>query len=150
MYLLIYCEWLDSELVKKSLPDAKLIGTATLKDHKVAFSSFTEDGSPEMMYGGCHLEAAPGQTLYGILYEISDEELAKLDKLTRVEQGRYVRKYPTVADGSGKLYNAVAHSIKNHKGKSRPAKDYMDHMIKGAKAHSFPKPYIDLLEKLRF
>lgn len=150
MYLLIYCEWLDSDLVKKSLPDARLVGKATLKDHKVAFSSFTEDVSPEMMYGGCHLEAAPGQTLYGVLYEISDDELAKLDKLTRVEQGRYIKKFPTVVDENGTSHKTVAHSIKNPKGKSRPTKDYMDHMIKGAKEHGFPKPYIDLLEKLRY
>jgi len=150
MYLMIYCEWLDSDLVKKSLPDANIIGKATLKDHKVAFSSFTEDVSDEMMYGGCHLEAAPGKILYGILYEITDDELAKLDKLTRVEQGRYIKKYLTVLDESGKSYDAMAHSIKNPKGKSRPTKDYMDHMIKGAREHSFPPSYIDLLEKLRF
>ena len=150
MYLLIYCEWLDSDLVKKSLPDAKLVGKVTLKEHKVAFSSFTEDGSPEMMYGGCHLEAAPGQTLYGVLYEISDDELAKLDKLTRVEQGRYIKKFPTVVDENGRSYKTVAHSIKNPKGKSRPTKDYMDHMIKGANEHGFPKHYIDLLEKLHY
>ena len=150
MFLFIYCEWLDSDLVLKSLPEAEFVSTATLKSHKVAFSSFTEDVSDEIMYGGCHLESAPGQTLYGVLYEISDEELVKLDRLTRVEQGRYTKKYPTVLDGSGKSYNAVAHSIKNPKGPSRPTKDYMDHMIKGAKEHGFPEPYIDMLEKLRF
>jgi gamma-glutamylcyclotransferase len=150
MYLMIYCEWLDSDLVKKSLPGAKVIGKVSFKDHKVAFSSFTEDVSGELMHGGCHLEAAPGQTLYGVLWEITDEELAKLDKLTRVEQGRYVQKQTTVVDEDGKSYAAVAHSIKNPKGKSRPSKDYMDHMIKGAKEHNFPTAYVDLLEKLRF
>jgi hypothetical protein len=86
MYLLIYCEWLDSSLVRKAC--RKLVGKARLKDHKVAFSSFTEDGSAEMMYGGCHLEAAPGQTLYGVLYEISDDEL-KLDQLTKSNRAIY-------------------------------------------------------------
>lgn len=149
MFLFVYCEWLDSDLVKRSLPDAKLVSKATLKDHKVAFSSFTEDVSDEIMYGGCHLESAPGQTLYGVLYEISDEELVRLDKLTRVEQGRYAKKYLSVLGGSSKSYSAVAHSIKNPKGPSRPSKDYMDHMIKGAKEHGFPNSYIDMLEKLR-
>jgi len=149
MYLLIYCEWLDSELVYKSLPDAKLIGKVTLKNFKVAFSSFTEDVSDEIMYGGCHLEADPGNTLYGVLYEITNDELAKLDKLTRVDQGRYEKKYLAVLDESGKSYDAVAHSIKNPKGKSLPSKDYLDHMIKGAKEHSFPNFYIAQLEKFR-
>jgi hypothetical protein len=36
------------------------------------------------------------------------------------------------------------------RGKSRPTQDYMDHMIRGANEHGFPKPYIDLLEKLRY
>jgi len=149
MFLFIYCEWLDSDLVKKSLPDAQFVSRATVEGHQVAFSAFTEDVSDEMMHGGCHLEEAPGKILYGVLYEISDEELAKLDKLTRVEQGRYEKKHLTIDDGKGRSYNAVAHSIKNPKGKSRPSREYMEHMIKGAKSHGFPKPYIELLEKLR-
>ena len=149
MYLLIYCEWLDSRLVKKSLPDARLHGKATLKDYKVAFSSFSEDGSDELQYGGCHLAAAPGETLHGVLWEITDEELAKLDKLTRVEHGRYVKKHVTVLDATGKSCAAVAHSIKNPKGASRPTKDYMDHMIAGAREHGFPPAYIEALEALR-
>ena len=61
MYLYFYCEWLDSDLVYKYLPDARFITIATLKDHKVSFVSFKEDVSDETKHGGCIALESPGE-----------------------------------------------------------------------------------------
>lgn len=150
MYLFLYCEWLDSDLVKRYLPDAKFTAKVTLADYKVAFTSFTEDNSDVVKHGGCHLESSPGATLYGVVYEISADELAKIDKLTRVEFGSYTQKFMKVQGEDGKIYDTVSHSIKNPVSKSLPSKEYMDHMVKGAKEFGFPESYIESLEELRF
>lgn len=145
MYLLIYCEWLDSELVKRSLPNARFVTKVKVPDYRLVFTSFSEDDSQGVLEGGCHLAKATGHVLLGVLYEVSEEDLIRLDKLTRVENGRYTRKYLSVIDEEGKKYDAVAHCIKNPKGKSRPTKEYMNHMIKGAKEFNFPQDYIQSL-----
>jgi hypothetical protein len=145
MYLLIYCEWLDSELVKRSLPNARFVTKVKVPDYRLVFTSFSEDDSRGVLEGGCHLAKATGHVLLGVLYEVSEEDLIRLDKLTRVENGRYTRKYLSVIDEEGKKYDAVAHCIKNPKGKSHPTKEYMNHMIKGAKEFSFPQDYIQSL-----
>lgn len=149
MYLYIYCEWLDSELVKRYLPNAKKFKNATLEDHKVAFVSFTENHASEAKAGGCQLESAPGQLLYGVLYEVSEEDVAYVDKLTRVEYGSYERRYLEVTGEDGHTYSTVAHTIKNPIGYSKPSEAYMNHMIAGAKEHGFPEAYVNSIEGLR-
>jgi len=149
MLLFIYCEWLDSELVKAHLPNAEFKAKATLDDSEVAFSFFREDASDELMQGGCHIEKKRGNILYGVLYEISAEDLSSLDKMTRVKEGRYEKRYLNVSGQDGKKYEAVAHVIKTPKGKCYPTTEYLEHMIKGAKEHNFPKAYVASLEKYR-
>ena len=145
MYLLIYCEWLDSELVKRSLPNARFVTKVRVPDYRLVFTSFSEDDSRRVLEGGCHLAEATGHVLLGVLYEVSEEDLIRLDKLTRVGNGRYTRKYLSVIDEEGKKYDTVAHCIKNPKGKSRPSREYLEHMVKGAKEFGFPQDYIQSL-----
>lgn len=145
MYLLIYCEWLDSQLVRRSLPNARFVKKVKVADYRLVFTSFSEDDSQDVLEGGCHLTEATGHILLGVLYDVSDEDLIRLDKLTRVEKGRYKRKYLSVIDEEGKRYDAVAHCIKNPKGKSRPSREYLKHMIHGAKEFNFPQDYIQSL-----
>ena len=147
MYLLIYCEWLDSELVKRSLPNAQFVMKVKVPDYRLVFTSFSEDDSQGVLEGGCHLAEATGHVLFGVLYEVSEEDLVRLDKLTRVENGRYTRKYLNVIDEEGKKYDTVAHCIKNPSGKSRPSREYLEHMIKGAEEFNFPQNYIDSLKE---
>jgi hypothetical protein len=150
MYLLIYCEWLDPELVRRSLRDARFVTKVKVPDYQLVFTSFSEDDSQGVSEGGCHFAKAMAHVLLGVLYEVSEEDLIKLDKLTRVEHGRYTRKYLGVFDEEGKKYDAVAHCIKNPKGKSRPSREYLEHMIKGAKEFNFPQDYIDSLRDWGF
>ena len=79
--------------------------------------------------------------------KVSDDDLSLLDKMTRVEHGRYTRKNLRVVGEDGRHYKAVAHAIKNPIGKSQPSREYMSHMIKGAKEHNFPKDYIESFKK---
>ena len=149
MYLFIYCEWLDSELVKLKLPKAKLIMKARLPDYRLIFSSFTEDDSSEIIEGGCNIEEDQELMLWGVIYDISEDDLSLLDKMTRVEHGRYSRKYLKVIGEDGIDYEVVAHVIKNPIGKSKASREYMNHMVKGAKEHKFPNDYIKSFEKWR-
>jgi gamma-glutamylcyclotransferase (GGCT)/AIG2-like uncharacterized protein YtfP len=133
MNLLIYCEWLDSELARCSLPKARFLMKVKVPGYRLVSTSFSEDNSQVVLEGCCHLVEAAEHLFLGVLYEVSEEELGRLDKLTRGEKGRYTRKYLGVIDEEGKKYDAVAHRIKNPKGKSRPSPEYLEHMIKGAR-----------------
>lgn len=146
-YLYIYCEWLDSSLVKKWIPDARLVTTALCPDHKVSFVSY-EDDNGEKFEGGCCLTDAPGEDLYGVVWQVSEEALLSLDKLVKVNEGKYTREYRAVKGSNGVAYATVSHSIKNPAGVSLPSEAYLSHMVNGAKEFDFPAEYIEKLEKL--
>ncbi len=146
-YLYIYCEWLDSSLVKKWIPDAKLVTVAELPDHKVSFVTYKDDAG-EKFEGGCCLTAAPGETLYGVVWEITEEALLSVDKLVKIGEGKYTREYRAVKGHDGKSYATVSHSIKNPTGISTPSEEYLAHMVGGAKEFKFPAEYVEKLEEL--
>lgn len=146
-YLYIYCEWLDSELVKKYIPDAELVTTGICPDHKVSFVSYRDDDGNEFE-GGCCLTDAPGEDLYGVVWKISEESLLSLDNLVKINEGKYTREYRAVKGDDGKAYTTVSHSIKNPTGDSIPSEAYLSHMLKGADEFNFPKKYIEKLADL--
>ncbi len=147
-YLFIYCEWLDSSLVKKYLPSAELVTTGTCEDHKVRFVSY-EDDNGQKFAGGCCLTPAPGETLYGVVWKISEEDLHKLDDLVNIHEGRYTREYRAVMGANGTPYATVSHSIKHPTGDSKPSEAYLSHMLAGAREFQFPEEYIQKLEALK-
>ncbi len=147
-YLFIYCEWLDSQLVKKWIPDAEFVTTGTCADHEVRFVAYKDDNG-ETFEGGCCLSDAPGETLHGVVWKVSEEAVLAVDKLTNISCGRYTRQYRVVKGDDGKVYTTVSHSIKNPTGASKPSQEYIGHMIEGAKEFKFPAEYIAKLEALR-
>lgn len=149
MYLFLYCEWLDSDLVKRYVPHAKFETKVTLADYKVAFTSFHEDGSDVIKNGGCHLESAPGNLLYGVLYEVSEDDVALIDRLTRVEFGSYTKKYIEVNGENGKTYQTVSHSSKILRANPRLARSTWITLIKAHGNLAFLKPTFNSLKKLR-
>jgi len=144
-YLYIYCEWLDSSLVKKWIPDAKFVTTAVCPDHKVSFVSYRDDEGEEFE-GGCCLTYAPGETLCGVVWEISEEALLSIDKLVKINEGKYTREYRAVKGDNGSAYATISHSIKNPTGISVPSEAYLAHMLGGAKEFNFPEEYVEKLE----
>lgn len=147
-YLFLYCEWLDSSLVKEFMPDAEFVTTATCEDHKVRFVSYVDDnGKP--FSGGCCLTSAPGELLYGTLWKVAEEDLLRLDKLVNIAEGRYTREYRAVMGADGKAYATVSHSIKHPTEDSKPSEAYIGHMLAGAKEFHFPEEYIQKLEGLK-
>ena len=147
-YLYIYCEWLNSELVKRYIPNAQLVTVATLEDHRISFVSYKDDAGNDFT-GGCCLTKAPGETLYGVVWKVSEEDLQTIDGLVNIHEGRYTREYRAVRGQDGKAYATVSHSIKHPAGVSKTSDMYMENMLAGAREFHFPEEYIKKLEALR-
>jgi AIG2-like family len=144
----VYCEWIDDERLKAAMPGARLVSQVTLADHRLAFTSFTEDGSATRHQGGCHLEAAPGYSVPGLLYEFDRGEVQTAESLSRVAEGRYTAAEYVVTGPDGRNYTATAYVIKHPDGHTGPSAEYRAHMLRGARQHGFPPEYLTLLESI--
>ena len=64
-----------SQMIRRC-PDSKLIGKAILQDHKIAFTRFSAK------WNGAFTDilVSPSDSVWGILYEVSEYDLRKLQK----------------------------------------------------------------------
>lgn len=148
MKCFVYCEWIDDERLKKSMPGARFMDRVTLAGHQLVFTTFVEDTDPTVRGGGCHLVAAEGHSVPGLLYELSDDERAIAEALSRVKEGRYTPRLYRVVDSAGVTHEAIAYVIKTPTGASTAPAEYRAHMLAGARKHGFPAEYLRVLETI--
>jgi len=117
---------------------------AVLPDFEVQFNflSKTYDG------GVTGVEPAAGKKALGVLYNVSLDEIEKLDIVEGVPTGIYYRQTVTVMDEDGNEHQAETYRTSDPKGPFTPTKRYLGLMIKGAKEHGLDPDYIKELEDL--
>ncbi len=139
-----YGSFLDSETLKKHALNAKYMKRAVLYDFEVKFNflSKTYDG------GVTGVEPATGKKAFGVLYNVSPNEIEKLDIVEGVPAGIYYRETVTVIDEDGNEHRAETYRTTDPKGPFTPTKRYLVLMIRGAKEHGLDPDYIKELEEL--
>jgi hypothetical protein len=145
---------LDPDQMRARCPAHNVVGMAVLRDHKLNFPIF----SPGWGGGVASLQLSHGHDVWGMLYELSDEDLHTLDghegfrgpghahnlyerepvwvELTHPEDGSVPRRVKAAA--------YLAHTANP----SPPSRRYLDAVLKGARAHRLPDDYIAALMKL--
>jgi gamma-glutamylcyclotransferase len=153
MHYFSYGSNLNPEQMRGRCPDHKVVGMAALHEHRLAFPLTSHD------WGGGVASVVPshGTTVWGIVYDLSERDLAELDRyegyrgpddqhnlydrqtvfveLTRPEDGsipRRVRAWCYFARPS----NPAA-----------PSRRYLDAVLAGARHHRLPEEYVAALAK---
>ena len=154
MLYFAYGSNLDLDQMRERLPDVRVVGLAALRDHRLTFPLYFE------RWGGgtAGVTHAHGGTVWGVLYEMSETDLAALDahegwKGPGDHHNLYDRDLATVEltrpdDGSVprrvRAYTYFARTLNP----SAPSRFYLDTMLKGARYHRLPPEYIEWLESL--
>lgn len=126
---------------------ARLLGTARLSEYRLAFTRTSVRNYPGS--GVADLVAAPGQTVWGALYEISDQDLEVLDRKEAAGQA-YEQVVVSVVGSDGTPTEAIAYAvIEKADPEVAPSQTYLGHVIEGARACELPDGYVTLLEALR-
>ncbi len=128
--------------IRNWIPDVKVIGTATLPKYRLVFNKQGRDGS-----GKANLEKTGNSEdeVRGVLYELSKEEKAELDK----KEGRNGYKHETfrkLVDDKGTEVPAWAYVATNPKEGLKPYDWYLRIIIGGAIEQDFPPAYIKKLK----
>jgi hypothetical protein len=145
---------LDPEQMRERCPAHRQIGVAVLRDHKLVFPIFSESWAG----GVASLQLSHGNDVWGVLHELSEEDLAALDghegfrgpgdahnlyerqhvwvELVRPEDGSVPRRVKAEA--------YLAHTANP----SAPSRRYMEAVVRGARAHRLPDDYIAVLTRI--
>ena len=134
-----------SPLLKDRVPSAEKYAIAALKGHVLKFHKISKkDGS-----GKCDAfeTKSPEDIVYGVLFEISENEKQDLDRIEGLGAG-YEEKYVYVnlldEERGIRAFTYYATKIDDS---LKPYDWYKDFVVSGAREHNLPKVYIKLLER---
>jgi len=138
-------KWCESE--KRPFPDWKLLGDACLENYQLFFNYYAS----RRHGGAANLMELPDHKVYGLLFEISEDE----DLVTIRKKEGYPDHYEEIlvtVEWEGKNIDGVTTykvAKKNEKpAHQKPTAYYMDLILKNARKHGFPVEYVQSLEIL--
>jgi gamma-glutamylcyclotransferase (GGCT)/AIG2-like uncharacterized protein YtfP len=151
MLYFAYASNLDPEQMKRRAPGSAVVGLAELRDHRVAFTQYSST------WGGgvASIQPAHGESVWGVLFEVTDEDLASLDgyenfKGAGNQHNSYEREHVWVEltrpdDGSlPRRLRAWVYIAKTWN-PSPPSVRYRDAIVRGARHHRLPDDYVERL-----
>ena len=152
MFYFAYGSNLDPVQMGSRCPAARTAGLAALHDHRLAFPRYSEawDG------GSSGVVPTHGATVWGVLFEVTEECLATLDRYEGFlgpghPDNHYDREQVTVEltrpdDGSFprrvRAWTFIARPAKP----TPPSRRYLDTILRGARHHRLPEDYVAALE----
>ncbi len=151
MLYFAYGSNMDWDQIKERCPSAGFFSAAKLKDHRLAFSRKSE-------IRGCgSADAIPeqGQNVWGVIYQIDEEDFGQLDAAEDIIPGRaqngYKRQqhyvYTNGEDGQPLLVSL--YFAEKQKNPPLPNAEYKRLIVEGAKYWKLPEDYIEELEQIK-
>lgn len=133
---------MDLTQIKKRCPSAKLVTRAYVQDVEIRYTRYSEvrKGGVADMYH------APGHKVWGLIVDISQEDLVLLDEIECGGMG-YKRIEVSAFDDNGKEFKAYAYDVIDKKPDITPTKVYEWLVYSGAYNLNLPNFYLKHLKK---
>jgi gamma-glutamylcyclotransferase (GGCT)/AIG2-like uncharacterized protein YtfP len=131
-------------VIRRLCPRHSYLGAAYLVGHRLAFTR----RSMRTGTGVADIVRAAGETVWGALYRIDDDELAAIDR----KEGHgwaYKRIMLPVRLEGGPERTAVAYTVRSKEPVPiPPSRQYLDLVIAAARERGLPTPYIEQIEAI--
>ena len=137
-----YGTLLGEKAMQDFAPSAKSKGVMRLDDYELAFGETKLAGK-----GGCWLKPVEGSHVYGIQYELSDDDMDRMDKASGIPDGLWVHKQITLTDEGGNEIDSVTYTIPGNPQPYRPGDDYLGKIKDGLDTMPLPTEYSKNLRK---
>ena len=148
MFYFAYGSNLDVQQMTRRCPGATVVGLGELRDHRLTFPLTSHDWDG----GVASVAVAHGESVWGVIYELSDADLASLDHYEGCvgpgnQHNVYDRETISVQlvradDGSFPRRLRAWIYLARPSNPSRPSRRYLDAILAGARHHKLPDDYI--------
>jgi gamma-glutamylcyclotransferase (GGCT)/AIG2-like uncharacterized protein YtfP len=126
-------------------PGARAMGKATLEGYVLDFPRLGK----KRRCGVASISQSSGGVVEGVIYEISDEELAKLDWFEGVGVSAYRREMVPVQLFDGTPIDVWAYFANPQDGGPfLPSREYLDTIVEGAIEHGLSAGYVERLKAI--
>ncbi len=139
MKLFLYADNLNLTQLKRRAPEHQFVCKAYLPEHTIHFCRW----SSQWRSGLASVTPTPGERVWGIVCEITDEDLKLLDEYEGdVPQGAYRHLQATVVTEQGEKILVTTHAA-TPIGKFKPKEHYLQWVMKGLKHWGLPAECIE-------
>ena len=128
---------MDSSHMAECCPEARRVGAAVLPGHAFAIAA--------QGYG--RAAPAPGQDLPGVLWELTETDVAALDRFEGIPDGMYRQETTEVRDDDGRLRQAMLYQPTDPS-PGRPRPGYLERIIVVGQTLALPAAHLDHLRRL--
>jgi len=151
---------LSSERIRVKNPSAKFVSTALLKGYRLTFNAHSTRwrGSPATIV---KCDDTSNDCVYGVLWELSNDNLPTLDEQEGVHLKTYqrflVKVSPRGSDGryegedlvDAYTYQLCSHRLTLSEAEAKPSLSYKQVILRGAHEHSLPDDYLTKLKAIQ-
>lgn len=136
---------MSAAVISDACPTHRVLGSARLRGYRLAFTR----KSSRWNSGVADIVAAPETTVWGVLYEIDETDLAGLDR--KEGYGSAYTRIPCDVSLRGRIHHrAITYTvISKEPSEIPPSSEYLDTLMKGAEDRELPENYVAFLESLR-
>lgn len=129
---------LDPEQMQRRCPGHRVVGAGFLRGHRLRFQGEGVD------WGGAVATIVPdaSETVWGVIFELSEDDLRRLDEYEGPEL--YDRRDFDVRLADGGAVRATAY-VMRRRPEGKPSKMYLNAITRGARSHGLPTDYVDRL-----
>ncbi|HKJ23930.1 MAG TPA: gamma-glutamylcyclotransferase family protein [Myxococcota bacterium] len=128
---------MHAERMRSRVPEAVARGRARLAGHRLVFDKRGRDGSAK-----ANLVPDPAATVWGVVWEIAVAELVSLDPY----EGGYERVRLAAETDDGSSLEVEVYVSERRSEDRVPFDWYLEHVLRGARAHGLPEDYVAWLE----
>jgi gamma-glutamylcyclotransferase (GGCT)/AIG2-like uncharacterized protein YtfP len=132
---------MDPQAMTAVAPSHRDLGIACLPDHRLAFTR----RSIRTHTGVADVVASPGHAVWGVLYELDDDDLSSVDRKEGFDWA-YIRSLRTVLPEEGAPVEALVYSVREKEPHEiRPSADYARRVLEAARARGLAAEYLEQL-----
>ena len=151
MLYFAYGSNMDPDQMRERSPGHRVVGLAALREHQLFFPRFSNTWEG----GTLSIQLHHGETVWGVLFDVSDADMASLDEhegfiVAGDQHNQYDREHMTVElvrpdDGSIPRRVRADVYVARPSNASPPSRRYLDTILRGAKHHRLPDEYVTKL-----
>jgi gamma-glutamylcyclotransferase (GGCT)/AIG2-like uncharacterized protein YtfP len=132
---------LSLDQMGRRCPGSRMLDTGFIEDHELSFTTYAD----RWKGGVADIIEKKGSKVWGLVYELSMEDLSSLDYYEGFPD-LYRRKKVKVFGRKGEYGEVWTYFVVEKKGYIPPSRIYFEIIYDAARVFGFPPDYLDLLE----
>ena len=124
-------------------PSARAVGIMRLDGYELGFGETHTAGT-----GGCLLKPVDGGRVFGVQYELSDDDMARMDEASGIPKELWVHLSVTVTDEDGNQVQTTTYTIPGSPPPFSPDESYFGKIRNGLRTLPLPPDYVARVEQI--